>query len=68
MRVTWPGVFPAIATQFHEDQSWNFDGTAWRLEAMIAAGIHGVVSLGTAGRNTALEDHEELSALREMKR
>jgi 4-hydroxy-tetrahydrodipicolinate synthase len=67
MKVTWPGVFPAIATQLHADHSWNFDGTARRREATIAAGIDSVVFLGTAGGKTAHEDHEKLSALREVK-
>jgi len=54
-------------TQFHSDQSLNLEGTARHLEAMIAAGIHGVVLLGTVGENTALEYHEKLTILREMK-
>src|SRR5271165_3570842 len=67
MRVTWKGVFPAITTQFQHDQSLNLDGTAQHLEAMIRGGIHGVVFLGTVGENTALEYHEKLTLLREMK-
>ncbi len=67
MKVTWRGVFPAITTQFHADQSLNLDGTARHLETMIAAGIHGVVFLGTVGENTALEYQEKLTILREMK-
>jgi 4-hydroxy-tetrahydrodipicolinate synthase len=67
MKVTWEGVFPAITTQFHADQSLNLAGTARHLEAMIAAGIHGVVLLGTVGENTALEYPEKLTILREMK-
>ena len=67
MKVNWKGVFPAITTQFHADQSLNLEGTARHLETMIAAGIHGVVFLGTVGENTALEYHEKLTILREMK-
>src|SRR5215467_3519560 len=68
MNVTWRGVFPAITTQFHADQSLNLEGTARHLEAMIGAGIHGVVLLGSVGENTALEYEEKLSVLEEMKR
>jgi 4-hydroxy-tetrahydrodipicolinate synthase len=67
MKVNWKGVFPAITTQFHTDQSLNLEGTARHLETMIAAGIHGVVFLGTVGENTALEYQEKLTILREMK-
>ena len=58
MKVNWKGVFPAITTQFHSDQSLNLEGTARHLEAMIAAGIHGVVLLGTVGENASLEYQE----------
>jgi len=67
MTVNWKGVFPAITTQFHPDQSLNLEGTAKHLEAMIRAGIHGVVFLGTVGENTALEYQEKLTILHEMK-
>jgi 4-hydroxy-tetrahydrodipicolinate synthase len=67
MKATWRGVFPAITTQFRPDQSLDLAATARHLEAMIHSGIHGVVLLGTVGENTALEYHEKLEVLREMK-
>jgi 4-hydroxy-tetrahydrodipicolinate synthase len=67
MKVHWKGVFPAITTQFHQDQSLNVEGTARHLEAMIQAGIHGVVLLGTVGENTALDYEEKLTVIREMR-
>jgi 4-hydroxy-tetrahydrodipicolinate synthase len=67
MKVNWKGVFPAITTQFRQDQSLDLAATAKHLEAMIQAGIHGVVFLGTVGENTALEYDEKLTILREMK-
>jgi len=66
MRVNWKGVFPAITTQFREDQSLDLAATAKHLETLIRAGIHGVVLLGTVGENTALEYHEKLAVLKEM--
>src|SRR6266496_281616 len=66
MNVNWSGVYPAITTQFRADQSLDLAGTAKHLEALIAAGIHGVVFLGTVGENTALEYEEKLAVLREM--
>src|SRR5438874_2019128 len=67
MNVNWKGVFPAITTQFRQDQSLDLAATAKHLDAMIRAGIHGVVLLGTVGENTALEYEEKLGVLREMK-
>ena len=64
----WKGVYPAITTQFRDDESLDIAATVKHLEAMIAAGIHGVVFLGTVGENTALEYGEKLEILREMKR
>lgn len=66
MNVTWQGVFPALTTQFNSDESINLDATARHLEAMIKAGIHGVVLLGSVGENTALEYSEKLQVLREL--
>jgi 4-hydroxy-tetrahydrodipicolinate synthase len=67
MNVNWSGVYPAITTQFRPDQSLDLAATAKHLEALIAAGIHGVVLLGTVGENTALEYEEKLTILREMR-
>ncbi len=66
MKVHWRGVFPAITTQFRQDQSLDLSATATHLETLIAAGIDGVVFLGTVGENTALEYEEKLVLLREM--
>jgi dihydrodipicolinate synthase/N-acetylneuraminate lyase len=66
MKATWQGVFPAITTQFHQDQSLDIQGTARHLEMMIEAGIHGVVLLGSVGENTALEYQEKLTVVKEM--
>src|SRR6185369_16361957 len=67
MKVTLRGVFPAITTQFRQDQSLDLAATAKHLDTMIHAGIHGVVLLGTVGENTALEADEKLEVLRELK-
>jgi 1-pyrroline-4-hydroxy-2-carboxylate deaminase len=67
MNVNWHGVFPAITTQFRDDQSLDIEATARHLEALIAAGIHGVVLLGSVGENTTLEYDEKLSFVREMR-
>src|SRR5215217_7484776 len=67
MKVKWNGVYPALTTQFKEDQSVDIDGTARHLEGMIDSGIHGVILLGSVGENTALEYDEKLTMMREMR-
>ncbi|MGC8641214.1 MAG: dihydrodipicolinate synthase family protein [Isosphaeraceae bacterium] len=64
MIVQWRGVFPAATTQFHPDQSIDIPGTLAHLEAMLKAGIHGLVMLGTVGENCSLEYPEKLELLK----
>jgi 4-hydroxy-tetrahydrodipicolinate synthase len=66
MQVRWHGVYPALTTQFREDESIDMAATAAHLEKMIAAGIHGVILLGSVGENTALTYEEKLMVLREL--
>ncbi len=66
MQVRWHGVYPALTTQFREDESIDIAATAAHLEKMIAAGIHGVILLGSVGENTALTYDEKLTVLREL--
>lgn len=60
----WRGVFPAVCTQFNEDDSINFAQTMKHLEAQIQSGIHGVVMLGTVGENCSLLYEEKLELLK----
>jgi 4-hydroxy-tetrahydrodipicolinate synthase len=64
MRCNWGGVFPAAVTHFHEDHSLDLPATLRHLDAMIAAGVHGLIMLGTVGENTTLEHGEKLEVLR----
>jgi 4-hydroxy-tetrahydrodipicolinate synthase len=64
MQVEWQGVFPAATTHFHEDQSLDVDGTVRHVQAMIDAGIHGLIMLGTVGENSSLEYQEKLAILK----
>ena len=66
MKATWSGVFPALTTQFKQDESLDPDATARHLEVLIKAGIHGVILLGSVGENTALDHSEKLTVLEEL--
>ncbi len=64
MTTTWKGVFPAVATQFHEDLSLDLDLTAKHVETLIASGVSGLVMLGSLGENAALASEEKKEVVR----
>jgi dihydrodipicolinate synthase/N-acetylneuraminate lyase len=64
MPVTWRGVFPAATTEFKADGALDLPATLRHLDAMIAAGVHGMIVLGTVGENCSLEYREKLDVLR----
>jgi 1-pyrroline-4-hydroxy-2-carboxylate deaminase len=64
MSVSWRGVFPAVCTQFHADYSLNVKGTLAHIDAMLAAGVHGLVMMGSVGENTTLELAEKQELLK----
>ena len=64
MSVNWRGVFPAVCTQFHSDQSLNIPGTLAHVDVMLQAGIHGLVMMGSVGENTTLEPTEKKELLK----
>ena len=60
----WSGVFPAITTQLHKDQSIDFDGTARHIEALIESGVTGLILLGSLGENQTLAADEKRQVVR----
>lgn len=64
MSVSWRGVFPAVCTQFHADYALNVPGTLAHIDAMLAAGVHGLVMMGSVGENTTLELAEKQELLK----
>lgn len=64
MSVSWRGVFPAVTTQFHTDQSLDLSATGKHLTRLLEAGVHGIIMLGTVGENCSLEYAEKLEVLR----
>ncbi|MEQ8787600.1 MAG: dihydrodipicolinate synthase family protein [Pirellulaceae bacterium] len=63
MSVNWTGVYPAATTHFHDDQSLNLPATMKHLDAMIEAGVHGLIMLGTVGENCSLSAEEKRHVL-----
>lgn len=64
MSVSWRGVFPAVCTQFHPDDALDIPATLAHVDALLAAGIHGLVMMGSVGENTTLDPGEKRELLR----
>jgi 1-pyrroline-4-hydroxy-2-carboxylate deaminase len=64
MRTSWNGIFPAVTTQFRQDQSLDLEATARHLEVLIASGVSGLIMLGSLGENTSLEPEEKRRVVR----
>ena len=64
MHVKWQGVFPAATTQFKADESQDIPATLAHVDAMLAAGIDGLIMLGTVGENNAQEYAEKIALLK----
>src|SRR5258708_78370 len=60
----WHGVYPAVTTQFRDDQRLDLPGTVKHVEALLQAGVHGLIMLGSVGENVALEYSEKIEVLR----
>ncbi|MDZ4737050.1 MAG: dihydrodipicolinate synthase family protein [Rhodospirillaceae bacterium] len=60
----WSGIFPAITTQFRDDESLDLEGTAAQIERMVKAGCHGIIMIGTLGENRSLELEEKHELIR----
>lgn len=57
----WQGIFPAITTKFHPDESIDADGTAKHIDFQIRNGIHGLVTCGSLGEASTLTLEEKLT-------
>ncbi len=67
MAVTWHGVFPAVTTEFHADQSLDLPATARHIDSLITSGVHGMIVLGSVGENCSLDYAEKLAVLKTAK-
>jgi 4-hydroxy-tetrahydrodipicolinate synthase len=56
----WKGIFPAVTTKFHADESLDLEGTAVHLDFQIRNGVHGMVTCGSLGEASTLTLEEKL--------
>ncbi len=59
----WTGVFPAVVTQLHQDQSLDLPASALHFEALIQSGISGLIVCGSLGENQCLQPDEKRAVL-----
>lgn len=56
----WQGIFPAVTTKFHPDESLDLAGTARHIDYLIRNGVHGIVTCGSLGEASTLTLEEKL--------
>lgn len=64
MQINWHGVYPAVTTQFNQDDSVNHAANAQMLEQLISEGVHGIIVCGTVGENCSLSAAEKRDVMR----
>jgi dihydrodipicolinate synthase/N-acetylneuraminate lyase len=55
----WQGVFPAVTTQFKQDQSLDLPATARHIEVLLESGVNGLIMCGSLGENQTLSADEK---------
>ncbi|WP_027134222.1 dihydrodipicolinate synthase family protein [Geminicoccus roseus] len=67
MGINWRGVFPAVTTQFHDDERIDFAANGKHVEWLLESGVHGLIMLGTVGENGSLSAGEKRDVLKATK-
>ncbi|HLW68515.1 MAG TPA: dihydrodipicolinate synthase family protein [Gemmataceae bacterium] len=63
MQLSWQGVFPAVTTQFRQDESLDLEATKRHLEILIQSGVSGLILCGSLGENQTLSSVEKSQLL-----
>jgi dihydrodipicolinate synthase/N-acetylneuraminate lyase len=67
MKMSWSGVYPAVTTQFHADESLDLEATQRLVVQQLDDGVDGIIALGTCGENAALTPEEKQQVLRALR-
>jgi len=60
---TFDGVFPAMTTPFHEDESIDFETLRDHAQYLEAAGVDGLVPMGTTGESATMTHDEHVEVI-----
>ena len=61
---SWSGVFPAVLTQLHQDQSLDLAASARHWQAQIDVGVAGLIVCGSLGENQCLQPEEKRTVVK----
>jgi dihydrodipicolinate synthase/N-acetylneuraminate lyase len=64
MNTPWAGVFPAVTTAFAQNEQLDHEAMERHWEALMSAGVHGLVVLGSLGENGSLQPEEKQEIIR----
>ena len=64
---TWTGVFPAVTTKLHRDESLDLDAMQSSLDRLVRNGVSGVIVLPMLGENASLTVTERERVIRAAK-
>lgn len=67
MKPSWTGVYPAVTTNFFQDESLDLKTFSFNIDEQIKAGVHGIIICGSLGENGTLTKEEKLSLLETAK-
>ncbi len=62
--MSWSGVFPAVTTKFHADESLNVRAMESHIKRQLAAGVDGIIVLGSLGENATLSFDEKIEVVK----
>lgn len=62
--VRWQGVFPAVTSKFHADETLDFEAMRKHFGFLIDNGVHGFVTCGSLGEASTLTLEEKLEVTR----
>lgn len=61
--VDWFGVYPAVTTQFRDDEELDVTATVDHARRLLHAGVHGLILAGTLGEGPSLTGEEKARLL-----
>ncbi|MCP9766920.1 dihydrodipicolinate synthase family protein [Lacihabitans sp. LS3-19] len=68
MKPNWTGVYPAVTSNFFQDQSLDFETFETNIEKQIEAGVHGIIVCGSLGEAGTLSKDEKFALLASAKK
>jgi len=64
MSINWKGVFPAVTTNFNDDDTLDIAMFERNLQAQIDSGVNGIILGGTLGEASSLANEEKYKLVR----